>query len=167
MLIVEDGTGKVDANSYVSVEEASAYFTLRNRSIQWSSLSAEQQIANLVEATDYIESVYGSRFKGYPKTKEQALSFPRVDSGLADMPRQLKAATFEYAYAAAQGPLLPTPEVDETGQVLLKKVEEVGPVKEETTYQSGGASTVLRVRPIPAGDTQMKFLIRTGKGVYR
>lgn len=167
MLIVEDGTGREDANSYASVEDADAYFALRMNA-KWASLSQQQKESALVQATDYIDACFGNSFKGFAKTATQSLCWPRVlGPNFIQMPPALKKATFEYAVRASDGSLMPDPQYDETGQLILKKLEEVGPIKEETTYHALGTYSSSGRRPIPAADAYLKFLLKTGGGVIR
>lgn len=61
--VVEDGTGKPDANSYMDVSEADAYFADRINATssggnQWMRASIEDQQGALVEATQYLDATY-------------------------------------------------------------------------------------------------------------
>jgi hypothetical protein len=61
--VVEDGTGKPDANSYLDVAEADNYFTDRLNATspdgnQWSNASTEDKQGALVEATHYLDATY-------------------------------------------------------------------------------------------------------------
>ena len=51
-LIVEDGTGKEDANAYVDVAFADDYFNFRSNS-NWTGTTQEKE-SWIVRATDYI-----------------------------------------------------------------------------------------------------------------
>jgi hypothetical protein len=168
-IVVEDGTGKTDANSFASTAYADAYFG--DRQIQaWASLTTPVKEAALIKATDYIVLWFSTSFKGVQKTEEQALPFPRTGTGLpTEMPAQLLKATCEYAVRAASAPLNDDVVVDGTGQVIQKLVERVGPIEDETTYHvPSELSFVGKRRPIPAADGLMKFLLRnTGGGVIR
>lgn len=75
-LITEDGTAKVDAESLASVAYADTYHDKRSNAA-WAALSTGDKEANLRKATDYIEEVYRSRWKGTRLTASQALSWPR------------------------------------------------------------------------------------------
>ena len=85
-LIKEDGTGRVDANSYADVAGASAYFEGHLYATAWTGASADQKAAALVMATRLIDSQF--QFCGYRAHSEQALQWPRAecpdpDRGLA------------------------------------------------------------------------------------
>lgn len=75
-IIVEDGTGKVDAASYVSVAEADAYFSAHLYGTGWTGATTQQKEAALVMATRGIDA--GMEFKGSQIGLGQALEWPRV-----------------------------------------------------------------------------------------
>jgi hypothetical protein len=118
-LIVEDGTGRADAESYVSEAEASAYFAARANEA-WDNV--EDKEAALRRATDYMLQAYHGRWKGMRATALQALDWPRRNVPLEDdpawltllehtvVPIQVKRATIELALIAADptAPLVPT-----------------------------------------------------------
>jgi hypothetical protein len=76
-LVVEDGTGKADAESYISVADADTYFSNRGNAA-WAALSTAQKEQNLRKATDYLGQVYRQRWKGTRVSGEQALDWPRA-----------------------------------------------------------------------------------------
>lgn len=74
ILVIEDGTGKPNANSYITVDEAKAYAESRGV----TNLGTDDTIAaNLVLAADFMETT--GPYKGYPFRKEQGLEFPRTE----------------------------------------------------------------------------------------
>lgn len=94
-IIVEDGTGKTDANSYASEAELTTYAADRGITITGTN----NQL--LILAMDYIES---QNFKGTKNTKAQALQWPRygvyIDNYHVDndeIPVLLKEAQMEAA----------------------------------------------------------------------
>lgn len=76
-LIVEDGTAKLDAESLASVEFADDYFDKRGNTA-WLDLDTSAKEAALRIAADYIETHYGTMFRGYRVNPAQALSWPRA-----------------------------------------------------------------------------------------
>jgi hypothetical protein len=74
--IVEDGTGKDDAISFVSIDYARTYHAQRNNTA-WGQLGVGVMKAALVKATDYIGQVYRSNWKGSRVNSVQALDWPR------------------------------------------------------------------------------------------
>jgi len=101
-IIVEDGSIVSGANSYITVAEYEAWVDDRYPSHPDHGDSAK--IEQLIHrAMDYFESL---AFKGYKKTEEQPLQFPRdhliIDGYLASntsIPFQVKRALFEIVYA--------------------------------------------------------------------
>lgn len=83
----------------------------------------------------------------------QPLSFPRrylYDRDgvtVIGVPTKLKWATAEYASRALADTLLPDPTVDPTGRNVKKKLEKVGPIEQETTYESGVPGQILQSYP--------------------
>ncbi len=73
-IIVEDGTGLENANSYISVADADSYFLNRNNS-EWAAKSAEEKEAGLLYATTYLDSNF--IWIGNIKDESQALGWPR------------------------------------------------------------------------------------------
>lgn len=127
-LVIEDGSGKSDAESFISVEDADTYFSNRGNAT-WAALNTAQKEQNLRKATDYIGQTYRQRWKGVRVTSEQALDWPRayvvrddIDyvSGAGyvlidgfyyypsdEVPQAVKTACAELAYRASAAELAP------------------------------------------------------------
>ncbi len=183
-LVMEDGNGLPDANSYANVAYADAYFTARAITA-WTGADAVKEAA-LIRATDYIETVYSTKFKGTqafvsdpPDPEEdQALSFPR-DTRVSEVagiyyselekpvviPAALKKATCEYALRALTASLLVDPVVDESGALVTSKTEQVGPIRETTQYYASGGIEITQ--PYPAADMLLTPLLRDSGRVIR
>ena len=156
-LIVEDGTGRADAESYCSVAEAAAYFTKRGRADDWDGVLDKE--AALRSATDYLEQVYRGRWLGVRTTTAQALDWPRsgvpwLDSPLGsrpddEVPRELKNACAELAIRAGSSPLM-----EDQGRETAS--ESVGPIS--VTYREGSQ----RQQSYPAATTWLSSLVRSG-----
>lgn len=163
--VVEDGTGKSDANAYIDVTFYRSYFADRGVDV-----TAEQDAdiqGRIIQATDYIELRWQGRLKGSPISQTQALHFPAdaVYIGCTlqpsdEVPVNVKKACAELARLAKSGPLWVTPTVDPTGQTLASKREKIGPLEREWGYLAGSTSTT---RPFPAADRYMRPLL-TGQG---
>lgn len=161
--VVEDGTGKIDANAYCDVVFADTYFAERNITT-WLGDNVVKQGA-ILQATDYIELRFSHLFYGEQKVVGQALSFPRVSISFAEMPVGLKRACCEYALRSLPGKLLPDPVIDPTGMGLERTRKKIGPIEKETRYQYQGAGTIRTIiRPYPAADALLKGLIRISGG---
>jgi hypothetical protein len=75
-LIKEDGTGKVDANSYASVADGDAYHDGHLYATAWTGASADQKAVALVMASRLIDAEY--QFNGTRTTAGQSLQWPRA-----------------------------------------------------------------------------------------
>ena len=64
ILIVEDGSGIFEANSYAGPGFVRSYLVARNRATEWISATRDQQNAALIASTDYIDNRFGSFFIG-------------------------------------------------------------------------------------------------------
>jgi hypothetical protein len=76
-LIVEDGTGRPDAESYCTVAFADEYHAARGNAA-WAALSPLGKEIALRKATDFMLSNFGSRWVGTRATALQALDWPRA-----------------------------------------------------------------------------------------
>ena len=105
-MIVENGTGLPNANSYVTVEFADDYFSARGVS-GWVSLTTEKKEQALICGTDFIDSIY--QWYGKKATSEQALRFPRVNlvdyegQPVEGIPTCLKQAVCDASLLKANG----------------------------------------------------------------
>src|SRR5687767_14468449 len=75
VLIKEDGTGKVDANSYATAAEGDAYHEGHLYATVWTTATLATKEAALVMATRLIDSQYF--FGGGKANDGQALQWPR------------------------------------------------------------------------------------------
>ena len=119
-LIVEDGTGLPDAESYASVAQADTYFAARGV-VAWSGTDAAKEAA-LRRATDYMAAVFGRLWRGWRASDTQALDWPRT--GWDGVPAAVQRACMELALRAQGLDLLP-----DTGPQVAS--ETVGPISVE------------------------------------
>ena len=127
-LICEDGSGKSDSESYISVADASSYHTARGNTA-WAALATDAlREAALRRATDYMRQAYRSRWQGYKVNEDQALDWPRYDvevEGYAIdsdiVPTEIKNACAELALRASAADLNP----DLTQGVAREKVGQI------------------------------------------
>lgn len=151
--VVEDGTAKADAISYVSLADADLYHSHRQNAA-WLALTHGQKEAALVKATGYISQKYRMRFKGDRVSSTQALDWPRnyveytdyafvrqngaqVIGGFLfypsdEVPREIKDATCELALFAISGSLL-----DEQGQNIKREKVDVLEVEYQDFTSAG------------------------------
>jgi len=160
-MIVEDGTGLTGAQSYISIEFADIYHTLRANSV-WVNLTDEAlKVAALVKATDYVDRRWRDQFIGDPLTTTQALAFPRTELGL---PVAFKNAIAEYALREVESPLVPDPDMGEGA--IIKRREKVGPIEEEIEYGRNGINS-SPFKSYPQADMLLTPYIQETIGVYR
>lgn len=149
-LIVEDGAGRADAESFASVAEADTYHAARGQGDAWDAADDKEVALRL--ATDYLEQAFRGRWLSFRTTAAQRLSWPRAWVTLPDapygygswaafvpnnvVPLEVKQACMELALRTLSGPLAP----DLTRTTVMEKV---GPI--EVQYnRSAPAFTQLR-----------------------
>lgn len=130
-IIVEDGSGVANANSYVSVDDARTY--AKNRGVELPA-DNDEVAAMLIKSTDYLEA-QACRYQGKPTSSTQSLQWPRtgvvlncdeVPSNV--IPKSLISAQIQLAMAINAGFDL-QPNVSPQDYVIKEKV---GPI--ETQY---------------------------------
>lgn len=134
-LVIEDGSIVAGANSYVSLAEARAYATARNKPLPTDDTALE---ALLISAMDYLEA-QRARFEGSKVSSEQELQYPRegviidgIELASTVIPSILKQAQIRLAMEANAGvDLMPT----RTGGFVKKEV--VGPIETEYSEKVG------------------------------
>ena len=154
--VVEDGSGKSDANSYTTVAFADQYFENHNNPSDWTGADQATKEMALREATQYLDLYYGGRWRGRKKllTEDQALDWPRYEAYDDDdrwidsetIPVKLQEATAEAALRDITETNGLLPDIDEPGTVKKYAVQ-VGPIKESTEWQ-GGKSSFKKFRTI-------------------
>lgn len=160
-LILEDGTGLSNAESFASVAEATAYFAGRGKADAWDAVDDKE--AALRNASDYIQFTYAGRWAGKRLTSAQALDWPR--SGVYDedsrayvsesiVPRRVKNACIELALKSASGEL-----VSDLGRETLSETVDVISV----TYAQGAP----RQTQYAAVDAWLKPLLSSGDSTLK
>lgn len=76
-LVLEDGTGLTNSNSYSSLAAANAYFAASLYASTWTSTTDDFRQRALGMATTVIDRI--TEFRGYQKSTEQALQWPRLE----------------------------------------------------------------------------------------
>ena len=80
-LIVEDGTGKADAESYISVLDCDALLIKWGRSSDaWEALDEATKEGLLRNSTMYIDATYAGKWSGDVLNSTQSLSWPRSNA---------------------------------------------------------------------------------------
>lgn len=172
-LVLEDGTGLADANSYGSFAGYVAYWTERGAAPTETQADIEEA---LIRATDFLDIRYC--FVGSKLTDAQALQWPRAYAYRArpahdahcvpveGVPLEVQRATFELAKRALAGELAPDPTVSTTGQTVTMSRDKVGPLETERQFVAAGPSTW--VKKFPAVDRLVRDLVvQEGGRVWR
>lgn len=123
-LVVEDGTGLSNAESYVSVANADARQTALGITA-WTGTDAVKEAA-LRRATQYMEQRYRQRWKGTRLLRAQALSWPRYGADTGDWYVESTVVPAEVANACADlavKALSETLNADQTRAVVREKVD--------------------------------------------
>jgi len=151
-LVIEDGTGKTDSNTYASEAEFVAYAAARGVTVA-NNITDEQL---LITAMDYIEQ---QPFKGFKNTKEQALQWPRsnvkIDGYYVDtdeIPLLLKEAQMENALGIDAGN---NPLATEGRSTKREKVDVI-----EVEYMDGSRTSTYLV----AAESKLSKLLKSGSG---
>ena len=85
ILVVEDGTGKADANSYVSLADSTTYLEIEGSDV-WVDLANDQKDLMLARAARLIDRY--CEFTGCPLNSTQALEYPRSNAFDYSLPRE-------------------------------------------------------------------------------
>lgn len=131
-LVVEDGTGLSNAESFISVAAASTRHTALGNAAWAAAANDTVREQALRRATAYMEQAYRRRWLGIRAHEEQALSWPRavdvlVDDYLLDtdiIPAEVKNACADLALRALAEDLSPDLE-----RAVVR--EKVGPIETE------------------------------------
>lgn len=124
-LVIEDGSGVTDANSYASVTDARAYALARGLELPVDDADVEILLTN---AVDLIESLR-SRFKGQKTDNAQAMQWPRKCVYIDDncepfpdnaIPVELVKAQCQFAFDSSVTELQPT---GDGRQTISEKVD--------------------------------------------
>ena len=127
MLVIENGEGLSNADSYIDLIYLTDYATKRGINVNWA------QEHNIIQAMDYFESAYS--FKGTKLKETQSLAFPRLIDNEVVYPIRVKNAVCELTIKTKENELLKDTE-------RATKREKVGDIeieysefaKDETNY---------------------------------
>lgn len=160
---VEDGTGKANADAYVSVADADAYFLKRNVTA-WSAMDDAAKEAALIRSADFITEQYETRFVGVRLVPTQALSWPRDlvpdpydPTGLvldpATIPQAVTRASLELALIFRNNDPYDPKGTEVAGGALVSERKKIGPIETEKRYSTSSTTTVMQTAiPSPEED---------------
>lgn len=101
MLVIENGQGLSNSESYVDAAYVDAYF-LKRGNTEWDLITNKE--SRIVLAMDYIENNY--TYQGTKLISTQSLQFPRLICGETVYPIALKNAVCELALKSNEEDLL-------------------------------------------------------------
>jgi len=139
-LVIEDGTGKTDSNSFVTAAEAITY--AGDRGFSFPSVTADVEKL-LIKACDFILGLE-NKFQGLRTEQNQRMPFPRVRVlifnnvdyiAFDEIPERVKEAQMRFAVSAHTSELRP----DGTGQEVIN--EKVGPLQVQYAERGSGSVT--------------------------
>lgn len=138
---VEDGTGRSDATSYVTVDGMKQYWY--NIGYEYTDLLDNDIKRLLNKSTMYIDNNYRRGFPGHRQTDTQTLEWPRIGAYYVDyfpipedsIPVEVENAVCEmaYLYHTDQGP---SSVISKSGKVVAES-SQVDVIKESTKYDAG------------------------------
>jgi hypothetical protein len=167
-LIVEDGTGKSDAESYVSVADVITWITKYYPANDFLTKTTAEQEAYCLQSTQYLDQKYGGRWLGDKNSKEQALDWPRKNvmvDGFAvednEIPNALLIGTYQtiIPFVAGDDPFASI----ETPGSIIEESASIGPISETTKY-SGPKSYFTKY---PKIDAAVRSIIENADFVER
>lgn len=160
-LIVEDGTGILGAESYVSAASAVAYWSARGYAV---ALTADASVESaLRRATMFLDATYRGRYPGYRTFgRVQGLEWPRVgaftltpDNGRSDAwltfgPESYTNSEYTQGYDYIPANQVPREIIAATCEAALREVTELGSLAPD--LERGGAITMLK-----AGSVEVQY----------
>lgn len=163
-LIVEDGTGLPNAESYVSVAQADAYFSA-TAVADWAAATLADREVALRRATAYMDARYS--FRGERLRTVQALAWPRVGYGSSEVPenglwpvRPVANACCELALIAVRGQ--PYYVAQNTSSTAEREQVTVGPISVKYAVTSAREGAV-RFQFI---DDMLRYVARNRRGSF-
>ncbi len=140
-MVVETGSGLVDANSYQTLSGASGYFERVGVLDEWEGFTEDEQATFLVSGCLFIERRW--RLAGYRTTSGQSLHFPAIGAFDVErnilwdedqVPSPVPEAQCEYALLASRGVDLWPPADPSQRGAITQRSETIGPHSESFTY---------------------------------
>lgn len=167
-LVVENGTGLSNANSYLSLEDVRAYALARGTLLPTDDAELEGMV---IRAMDYLEA-QRSKFQGTRTNVAQSLQWPRtgvlVDCRYAlapdAIPNELKAALAQLTMEVFGGLVL-MPSSD--GRVVKKEKVDVIETEYMTSQDTGGAGAGVPMPTFPAVEALLTSLYDVCGGGFR
>lgn len=151
-LVVEDGTGLINAEAYISVADADTYHINYTGSSSWTTSTPTTAVKErtLRRAALALDGENVLRWKGHRQSKGQALDWPRnnvkdssgffIDSNV--IPEDLRRANAELALREITDSDGILPDIDENGRIKREKIK-VGPIESDVEFLGGARPSTL------------------------
>ncbi len=140
-LIIEDGTGVVGANAFITRDEFYAHAASRNIDVTAYESSAIDGAIVIVSA-DFISVYY--KFKGTLLNEDQGMSIPTSEVGIT---AKIKQATNDAALLQLQGKLFVSPDDISVNGGVKSTSKSVGSLNTAIEYQDGNSYTTKYPTP--------------------
>jgi len=164
-IVVEDGTGVANAETYISVADFKAYCTAQG--LDYSAYDDDTLIEQaLRRATQFLVDNYRFRWKGWRVSSSQALDWPRYEVWIEDtasfldndiVPADVVKATAECCFRELSARL-------SADEERLEKRVKVGPLEIEyadgSTTQGAFPAALRRLAPFCIGGAGMTATLR-------
>lgn len=161
-LIVEDGTGKADAESYISVADATTYHANQGNTA-WAAIATEAlKEQALRRAWNYMTGEYRARWDGKRAGATQRGDWPRYMVAIRDIDGYLASDVIPADIGYAQAELALIASSEELAPDLERGVirEKIGPLEFEYDTAASAITTYRKVDMMVA-----PFLSRSGVNV--
>ena len=151
-IVVEDGTGLSNAQTYIDTTYLAAYALERAIDVSGHDSTA-QEAAIVVSAKDWIDGEH--TFSGEKYVETQSMEFPRDADGV---PAKIKQANASAAILQLQGLLLVDVSTVSLGGQVVSESSGLASLSESTTYKEGTAQVYSRVLPKSLKNLLQPFL---------
>lgn len=155
-IVIEDGTGKSDAQAYVDASYLDAW--MAERGYMTDKTEQQKEAAIVIAAKDWIDGQHS--FSGRKLNADQAMEFPRETGGV---PGAVKQANAQAAYLQLNNALLVDTTAISTAGFVESESKSVGPLSKSVTYKSGSAQIYGRILPVTLTNL-LKPYLRAGYG---
>lgn len=151
MLTIEDGTGLSNADSYISIADATTYFTNYGGLDAWDILDPSDQEIMLRKSSRDLDLLFGSSYASRPLGSAQSMLWPRIPftnlNGMQTngLPKEIGFAVAELALINVSADM--TGPSDQSGNLKLSKttVDVIITQQELFAPTSASANTVRKV----------------------
>lgn len=162
-LIVEDGTGYDNADSFVSVADADTVLAQYGVPASWTAATTDTKAQALRRAVrEYLDGIYGSAWRGTIAVTTQRLSWPRFGA-FDDDSRLVPTGTIPWQIVHAQV-LVAADIID--GGVILPSGYKRGQVIRETNRGAGFEKTIEYAAGTGDGDSSIRRLRAADALIY-